>query len=88
MTEKTRTITKEIEIEASPQAVWEALTHPEELVRWFPLQARVKPGVGGSMWYSWGPPWEGDSRIEIWEPNRRLKTVTIPSGTDVYTGRR
>lgn len=31
-------------IEASPDAVWKALTEPAELARWFPLEASVKPG--------------------------------------------
>jgi uncharacterized protein YndB with AHSA1/START domain len=29
--------------------VWKALTEPKELVKWFPLDARVRPGVAGWM---------------------------------------
>ena len=38
MTGKTRTRSIEIEvpINASPEAVWKALTDPRELTRWFP----------------------------------------------------
>lgn len=70
----TRTVETQIEIKAPVEAVWKALTDAKELERWFPLNARVKPGVGGSVWLSWGPPFEGEGPIEIWEPNRRLKT--------------
>lgn len=68
-----RQIERQIEIEAPVEAVWNALTDAEELMRWFPLDARVTPGPGGSVWFSWGPPYEGESQIEIWDPPRRLK---------------
>ena len=70
---KTREIKTTIEIEADIDAVWKALTDAEELMRWFPLDARSKPEPGGKIWYSWGPPYEGESHIEIWDPPHRLK---------------
>lgn len=70
-----RKVEAAIDIEAPVEAVWKALADAAELTRWFPLDARVRPGAGGSIWISWGPPYEGESQIEIWEPNRRLKTV-------------
>ena len=48
-----RTIEKTLEIVAPVDAVWEALTDPDALVRWFPLDARVRPGPEGSIWMSW-----------------------------------
>lgn len=71
---KSRVIETTIEIDAPVEAVWKALTDAQELARWFPLKAEVKPGAGGSIWLSWGPPWEGGARIEIWEPGRHLRT--------------
>jgi uncharacterized protein YndB with AHSA1/START domain len=69
-----RTIEKSLEIAAPPEAVWKALTDAEELARWFPLFARVKPGVGGSIWISWGKDWwEDEGPIELWEPNKHLR---------------
>ncbi len=73
-TSGTRIIETALEIAESPEVVWKALTDARELQRWFPIRARVEPGAGGSIWLSWGPPWEGDGRIEIWEPNRHLRT--------------
>lgn len=67
-----RSIEHHIDIEAGVDAVWKALTDATELTRWFPFQARVVPGVGGEIWLSWNPPWEDSSRIEAWEPGRRL----------------
>ncbi len=47
------------------------MTDGQELARWFPLEARVKPGEGGSIFLSWGPGCEGEAPISIWEPGRR-----------------
>jgi len=66
---------REIEIAASPAAVWKALTDAEELARWFPLSARVNPGPGGSVLLSWGPGSEGEARIEAWEPQKLLRLL-------------
>jgi uncharacterized protein YndB with AHSA1/START domain len=77
-----RKVLKEIRIAASPDVVWKALTDAQELTRWFPLDARVKPGKGGSIWISWGPGFEGESKIEIWEPGRHLRKVSAPAGTE------
>ena len=66
----------EIRIAAPVEEVWRALTDAEELARWFPLEARVEPGAGGSVWLSWGEGWSAGSRIEIWEPGRRLRAVS------------
>ena len=72
--EKERVIEVTLEIAAPVESVWKAITDAKELERWFPLQARVTPGVGGEVFMSWGPPWEGGSRIEAWDENRRLRT--------------
>jgi len=72
---ETRAITLETEIAASPDRVWRALTVADELMRWFPLEARVTPGHGGTMWLSWGYPVVAESTIDVWEPGSRLRTV-------------
>jgi uncharacterized protein YndB with AHSA1/START domain len=65
---------KEIIVHAPVEAVWKALTDPTALSNWFPLSARVTPGVGGRMFISWGPEAEGESEILVWEENKRLAT--------------
>lgn len=64
-----------IDLDASPEDVWRALTEAGELVRWFPLDAKVTPGKGGSMHWSWGDAWAWGTRIAEWQPGRRLKLV-------------
>jgi uncharacterized protein YndB with AHSA1/START domain len=75
---KTRSIEREIEIDAPIEDVWKAITEAEEITRWFSEEARVTPGVGGSYWVSWGEGQSGDSRIEVWEPGRRLRVRNLP----------
>lgn len=56
-----REVVKESFIAAEPDEVWQALTDARELTRWFPVEARVEPGLGGSIWLSWG---EGAGAID------------------------
>ena len=65
-------IVKEIEIAASVDDVWKALTDGHELTKWFPLEARVTGGVGGKIFLSWGPDCEGEADIVAWEPGAKF----------------
>jgi uncharacterized protein YndB with AHSA1/START domain len=73
--ETSRSVSQEITIQAPVEDVWKALTDAEELTRWFPLEAKTKPGAGGSVWMSWRNEYEFTSAIKIWEPKKRLKLV-------------
>lgn len=75
MSDKPIDVTAEISIEADADAVWRALAEGERLRNWFPLDARVTPGPGGSVWLSWGEGAEWEAPIEIWEPGRHMRTV-------------
>jgi uncharacterized protein YndB with AHSA1/START domain len=80
-TPATRTVEKEIEINAPVEAVWKALAEGEEVARWFSLDAHVTPGVGGDILWSWGGGMDWPSKIEIWEPNHHLRaTYEKPPG--------
>ena len=68
-----RSVVKEVFVAATPDQVWQALTDARELARWFPVEARVEPGVGGSIWISWGEGAGGEAPITAWEPGRRLE---------------
>jgi uncharacterized protein YndB with AHSA1/START domain len=69
----TRAIERTVEIDAPLEAVWKALSEGEELAKWFPLEARVTPGVGGEIWMSW-PGMAFAAPISVWEPGKRLQT--------------
>jgi len=64
-----------VEIAASPDMVWRALTDATELARWFPLEARVEPGEGGSVYMSWKNEYAGESKILVWDPPHHLRTT-------------
>jgi uncharacterized protein YndB with AHSA1/START domain len=80
--DKGRAFAMSLDIAAPVEQVWHALTDAHELTRWFPLEARVVPGEGGSMYWGWGEGWAGESKITAWEPNRRLKLVETRQGFD------
>ena len=64
----------QIDIDATPARVWKALTDERELVRWFPLDARVEPGNGGSIFMSWRNEFAASMKILVWDPPRHLRT--------------
>ena len=72
-----------IDINATPEDVWRALTDAGELMRWFPLQARVTPGKGGSVFWGWDQHWAWESEIDAWEPGARLRLVENRTAFDV-----
>lgn len=71
----TRSFRMSLDIAAPREDVWRALTEAEELVRWFPIVARVVPGEGGTMLWSWGDHGDWQTRIDAWQPGRLLRLV-------------
>lgn len=70
-----RTIELSTQLDADAAAVWKALTDAEELKRWFPLDATVKPGPGGEIQLSWGGDHTWKFRIEEAVEHKYLKMV-------------
>jgi uncharacterized protein YndB with AHSA1/START domain len=56
------------------EAVWRAVTEPEELARWFPANVTVEPRAGGRMTFAFPdeglPPSEGE--VTEYDPPRRF----------------
>lgn len=73
--EPIRAFRMSLDIDATREEVWRALTEAEELVRWFSTEARVTPGQGGTVLWSWGYGEDWQSRIDAWEPGRLLRLV-------------
>jgi uncharacterized protein YndB with AHSA1/START domain len=69
---KKNTASKEKEINAPIGDVRKALTDANELARWFPLEARVTPRIGGKIFVSWGPAYEGEAEILAGEPEKKF----------------
>jgi len=68
----TRSFEHEIEIPAAPERVWQAIVDAEELVRWFPFDAKVEPRPGGVYRISWGGLWQWEMEVRLFDPPRRL----------------
>lgn len=77
----TRTIEVDLDIDAAVSRVWQALTDPVALARWFPLIARVQPDVGGYVELSWGSTLTGRNAILAWKPEQHLRTRWFEQGT-------
>jgi len=80
----------EVEMDATIEQVWEAVSTSQGIASWFAPDVKVEPGVGGSVSVSMGPGMEATSRIEVWEPNQHIRIVmdrpedAPPSVVDYY----
>ena len=81
--EKTRAdrgIDLTIDIDATLEEVWQALATGEGIARWFAPYAAVTPGEGGSASVGWDPKEMWAAPITVWEPLKRMQTVSeMPS---------
>jgi uncharacterized protein YndB with AHSA1/START domain len=57
-----------IDIKATPEEVFRAITEPAQIAKWFAPESRVDPRVGGEYFFSWGPGMEGSAIISAWDP--------------------
>lgn len=70
-----------IDLKATPEEVFRAITDPEQIVKWFAPESRVDPRVGGEYVFSWGPGMEGKTTIVAWDPNTHFGTCSQRSVT-------
>jgi uncharacterized protein YndB with AHSA1/START domain len=69
-----------IDIDATLEEVWHALTTGEGIARWFAPHAAVTPGEGGNVSIGWDPKEMWEQPITVWEPLRRMQTASeMPS---------
>jgi uncharacterized protein YndB with AHSA1/START domain len=77
---KDRVLELSVDIDATLEEVWEALTTGEGIARWFGPYAAVTPGEGGSVSIGRDPKEMWDTPITVWEPLRRMQTASeMPS---------
>jgi uncharacterized protein YndB with AHSA1/START domain len=62
---------KEVEVEATPQQVWEAVATGPGLDSWFMGRSEVEPGEGGAVRTDLGG-FVLESKVTAWEPPRRF----------------
>lgn len=82
-------IVKTLELAASPERVWKALTDPAELGRWFPDRTDLEPRAGSTGWFDWTAYGKYAVRIEeIVPPVRLVWTWARDQGIDLEDGPR
>lgn len=82
---KTRDIQLSVELDASPDDVFRAVTEGTELAKWLAPEARSTPPEGGkraTIWISWGEGMSVEKEVEIFDPP---KHVRHPSGKNAET---
>ena len=82
-----RAIDLSIDIDATIDDVWHALTTGEGIARWFAPYATVTPGDGGSVGVGWDQNEMWSQPITVWEPMRRMQTASEMPTADGRTVR-
>ncbi len=65
-------IERTLDLTASPERLWRALTDPVELSQWFPDQAEVDLRPGGNGAWTWHKHGRHAVKFEIIQPHHRL----------------
>jgi uncharacterized protein YndB with AHSA1/START domain len=84
-TKNTRDIQLSVELDASPEDVFRAVTDGTEIAKWLAPEARVtapEGGKKGSIWISWGEGMSAEHEIEIFDAPKRIRH---PSGKNGET---
>jgi uncharacterized protein YndB with AHSA1/START domain len=75
MADRTRGYAHRIDIDATPERVWRALTDPALLARWCARGTSIKAREGGSFIAPFEGSYELDANIDVFLPGRRLRLV-------------
>ena len=71
-------VVREIELEAAPEDVWEALTDETQLEEWFANDVELDPTPGGRGVFRWD---NGETREASSSPSRRASGSSCASTT-------
>jgi uncharacterized protein YndB with AHSA1/START domain len=74
----TKDVTQAVEVDAPPDRVWQLLTDPAELPRWWPDAAELEPRIGGRVVLNFGPG-NVSGEITTWEPPSALAFTWVGS---------
>ena len=66
-----RRLEKHVELDATPEEVWEAIATGPEIATWF-VPHEVEPRVGGAVEQDYGGGFTTRGRVTAWEPGRRF----------------
>ena len=74
---KSRSYEKQFDVAAPVETVWKAITDGDELTRWFCVEARCEPDIGGQQHIDWGGGAKATQMITVWKPNAHLRTEAV-----------
>ena len=77
MAERTRGYAHRVDIKASAELVWRALTEPALMMVWCGPGARVTPRASGSYQVRLNSDLDREAHIDVWEPPRRLRLIYL-----------
>jgi uncharacterized protein YndB with AHSA1/START domain len=66
-----RKLEKTVELDATPEQVWEAIATGPGISTWF-VPTRAEPGTGSEIVQDFGGAFTGTGRVTAWEPGRRF----------------
>jgi uncharacterized protein YndB with AHSA1/START domain len=75
-------IALDLEVDATPEQVWEAIATGPGLGSWFLGDSEIEPRQGGTWKWSFGG-WTDESTVSTWDPPNRLVTTgneNLPHG--------
>jgi uncharacterized protein YndB with AHSA1/START domain len=65
-------VSRQVTIDATPEAVWGALTDPQQLAAWFDADTAIDPRPGGAVRFRWPDGTERRGLVIELDPPRRL----------------
>jgi small-conductance mechanosensitive channel/uncharacterized protein YndB with AHSA1/START domain len=78
----TRAHTEEIEVAASVEDVWTAITSRDALKAWMIVDGQFAPYIGGAFEIALRDGTDIAGRIDVYLPNRRLRAVLLPDADE------
>ena len=88
MSDRERGYAHRVDIVADASQVWRALTDTEQLTRWCSPGAVISARQGGLFRASVDRVTEFEARIDVFEPERRLRLMYLPASATMYRRRR
>ena len=79
MSDKERGYAHRVDILADAREVWRALTDNQHLTLWCSPDADIRARAGGSFRASVDRVTEFEARIDVFEPQRRLRLIYLPA---------
>ena len=81
MSDRVRGYAHRVDIAGDVPAVWRAFTEGVHLVRWCAPDAQLRPRAGGLFRASVDRVTQMEAHIDVYDPNRRLRLIYLPSAT-------